>query len=173
MTVWKKNKAKLVTPIRYEYEFVGGVNNSYSFVTTDKVRYEVRFVPSAYMFEEYLDPYIDGYEMIILVVDNPAGSRLPADARTEPTISTIFYDFFTLHERVVIFICDTADGRHEARARKFTSWYYNNVRTHYFKFDACIPDGAISILISIILHDQNTHFEEVVKVIKSLGRDAK
>lgn len=70
-------------------------------------------------------------------------------------------------------MCDSADGRHEAPARKFTGWYYNDVRSHFFKFDARIPDGAISILISIILHDENTHFDDVVRVIKSLGRDAK
>lgn len=87
--------------ILYDFEFVGGANNSYSFVTSDKVRYEIRFVPSAYMFEDYREPYIDGYEMIIIVADNPTGRKLPSDPRTAPTISTIFYDFFTEHQRVV------------------------------------------------------------------------
>ena len=162
-----------VPPIAYEFEFVGGLNHSYSFVTDDKVRYEIRFVPSAYMFEDYLESHIDAYEMIILVADNPLGKRIPADDRTAPTIRAIFYDFFTQYERVVIFICDSADGRHEARARKFTSWYYHGVRPHFFKFDARIPDGDMSILISIVLHDSNTHFDDVIQVIKSLGRDAK
>ncbi len=105
--------------------------------------------------------------------DNPTGGKISADPRTAPTISTIFYDFFQAHERVVIFICDSADGRHEARARKFTSWYYNDVRLHYFKFDARVADGDSSILISIILHDKNTHFNEIIQVIKSLHYDAK
>ena len=160
-------------PIPYNFEIIGGFNNSYSFVTADKVRYEIRFVPSAYLFEDYLISHIDGYEMIIAVAASPNGSRLPADPRTAPTISAIFYDFFTLYERVVIFICDSADGRHEARARKFTSWYYNDVRPHYVKFDARIPDGAVSILISVILHDQNTHFDDVVRIIRSLPYDTK
>ncbi len=160
-------------PIPYEFEFVGDSQNSYSFVTDDKVRYQIRFVPSAYMFEDYLEPYIDAYEMIIAVADNPTGNRLPADKRTAPTIRAIFYNFFQQYERVVIFICDSADGRHEARARKFTSWYYTDVRTHFFKFDARIADGDISILISIIVHDRNTHFDDVIRIIKSLGSDVK
>lgn len=149
------------------------MNHTYAFTTVDDISYEIRFVPSAYMFEDYLEPHIDGYEMIILVVDNPTGRKLPADQRTAPTISTIFYDFFTEHQRVVIFICDSADGRHEARARKFTSWYYNDVRVGYFKFDARLPDGDISILISIVLHRLNTHFDDVVRVIRLLPTNEK
>lgn len=158
---------------RYEFRFTGGQNNIYAFTTQDEISYEIRFVPSEYMFEDHLAHYVDGYEMIILVADNPLGGKIPSDPRTAPTISTIFYDFFQEHERVVIFICDSADGRHEARARKFTSWYYNDVRLHYFKFDARVADGDGSILISIILHSHNTHFDEIIKVIQSLQYDEK
>lgn len=154
-------------PHSYTFKFLGGSNHLYAFTTDEGIGYEIKFVPSAYMFEDYLEPFIDAYEMIIAVADNPTGNRLPADLRTAPTIRAIFYDFFQNYERVVIFICDSADGRHEARARKFTSWYYTDIRTHFFKFDARVPDGDISILISIILHDSNTHFDEVVKTIRS------
>ncbi len=160
-------------PSSYPFRLIGGLNHVYAFTTIDEIGYEIRFVPSAYMFEDYLEPYIDAYEMIIAVADNPLGKRLPADARTEPTVRAIFYDFFTLYERVVIFICDSADGRHEARARKFTSWYYYEMRPHFFKFDARWPDGDRSILLSIILHDHNTHFADVVNMIQMLGQGIK
>lgn len=158
----------------YPFEIEGGPSNLYAFTTADEVSYEIRFVPSAYMFEGYLDNYVDGYEMIIAVADNPLGKRIPADPRTAPTISTIFYHFFEAHDqRVVIFICDSADGRHEARARKFTSWYYHDVRTHYYKFDARLPDGDTSILLSIILHDYNEQFMKIIAVIQDLNRGIK
>lgn len=88
----KMPKNPLLQP--YNFLFVGGLNHSYSFVTDDRVRYEVRFVPSAYLFEEHLTEYIDAFEMIVAIADNPSGSRLPNDLRTAPTISAIFYDFF-------------------------------------------------------------------------------
>lgn len=71
---------------KYPFTFLGGINHTYAFTTDDDVGYEIRFIPSAYMFEDYLDPYIDGYEMVILVVDTPWSNRLPADRRTAPTI---------------------------------------------------------------------------------------
>ena len=37
-------------PNSYPFQFDGGLNNIYSFVTINEVSYEVHFVPSAYMF---------------------------------------------------------------------------------------------------------------------------
>lgn len=154
----------------YEFEYVGGQNQSYSFVTDDRVRYEIRFVPSAYLFEDYLNAHINAHEMVIAVASNPAGGKLPADPRTAPTIRTIFYDFFQSKELVVVFICDTWDRREEARARKFTAWYYTDVQLHFFKCDARIPDGDRAILLSAILRDEHPHFLEIVQVFRELGR---
>ncbi len=36
----------------YRFNFVGGEFNSFFFTTKNNVVYEVRFVPSAYLFEE-------------------------------------------------------------------------------------------------------------------------
>ena len=110
--------------------------------------------------------------MIILVVDNPVGRRIPADDRTGPTIRAIFYEFLQDHERVVIFICDSSDGRQKAHARKFTDWYYKDVRPRFFKFDMGIQDGDDTILLSIILHVRNTHFNDVVRMIRSLNYES-
>lgn len=61
----------------YEFEFVGGQQNSYSFVTDDKVRYEIRFVPSAYLFVDYVEEHVNAFEMVIAVADNPNGGAYP------------------------------------------------------------------------------------------------
>jgi hypothetical protein len=37
---------------------------------------------------------VDAYKMVIAVADNPLGKRIPADPLTEPTIRSIFFDFF-------------------------------------------------------------------------------
>lgn len=55
----------------YKFVWIGGEFNSYAFTTNHSVGYEVRFVPSAYLFKEYIEHYIDAYEMIIAVADNP------------------------------------------------------------------------------------------------------
>lgn len=35
----------------YKYVWVGGSNNIYAFTTNDEIGYEIKFVPSAYLFK--------------------------------------------------------------------------------------------------------------------------
>ncbi|GAB2562196.1 DUF6169 family protein [Spirosoma areae] len=89
-------------------------------------------MPSAYLFVDYIDGHVNAFEMVIAVADNPTGKRIPADPLTEPTILAIFHDFFRSSEHVIIYICDSSDGREKARFRKFTSWVYKNIATDLF-----------------------------------------
>lgn len=152
--------------------WLGGERNIYAFTTVDEIGYEVRFVPSSYMFDNYIEHHVDAYEMVIAVADNPLGRRIPADPLTEPTIRTIFYDFFRNKEQVIIFICDSSDGRQKARARKFTSWFYGDVPPYILKFDTKFSDGEKEvILLSIILDARNSRVRELVDLIQNLYLD--
>lgn len=153
----------------YKFIWIGGEQNVYGFVTQNDVGYEIKFVPSAYLFEGYIDHFIDAYEMVIAVADNPKGGRLPADPLTEPTIRAIFYDFFRSKQHVIIYICDSSDGRQEARFRKFTSWYYKNIAVDLFKMDARLPDGDRFTLLSGILSKKNPYFCQFVELFKHLA----
>jgi len=113
--------------------------------------------------------FIDAYEMVIAVADNPKGGRLPVDPLTEPTIRAIFYDFFRSKEHVIIYICDSSDGCQEARFRKFTSWYYKNIAVDLFKMDARLPDGDRFTLLSGILSKKNPYFSQFVELFKHLA----
>ncbi|GAB4032472.1 DUF6169 family protein [Spirosoma gilvum] len=154
---------------RYEFEFIGGDHNSYSFSTYDKVRYAIKFVPSDYLFVDYIEGRVNAFEMVIAVADNPTGKRIPADPLTEPTILAIFYDFFRSLEHVIIYICDSSDGREKARFRKFTSWFSNNTATDLFKMDAWLPDGDRHTILSGILSRKNPYFSQFVELFKSLA----
>ncbi|WP_374758094.1 DUF6169 family protein [Fibrella forsythiae] len=39
------------------------------------------------------------------------------------TIAAIFFDFFRHKEQIVVYICETSDGRASARNRKFNQWF--------------------------------------------------
>lgn len=107
--------------------------------------------------------------MVISIVDNPIGKRIPADPLTEPTIRAIFYDFFRSLDHVIIYICDSSDGRQEARFRKFTNWYYKNIAVDLFKMDARLPDGDRFTLLSGILSKKHPHFSQFVELFKNLA----
>ena len=156
----------------YEHRYVGGQHNVFSFTTDNEISYEVRFVPSGYLFGEYIDAPVDAYEMIIAVADNPTGGRLPADRLIPSTVRAIFYEFFQRNEQVVIFICDDSDGRQSARARKFTSWFYDD-RPNFIKLDAKIPDAGNTIFMSAILKASNPYFSELADLFRSFGSISK
>lgn len=155
--------------VSYEFKFAGGEQNLYLFTTGQEIVYEIKFVPSSYLFVGYVEEPVSAFEMVITVADNPSGKRLPADKRTEPTIRDIFYDFFRAKEHVIIYICDSSDGRQEARMRKFTNWYYKNIAVDLFKMDARLPDGERFTLLSGILSKRNPHFSQFVELFKDLA----
>ncbi|GAB3721489.1 hypothetical protein GCM10028816_08420 [Spirosoma lituiforme] len=39
----------------YKFEFVGGEYHIYAFTTVDEIGYEIKFVPSSYIFEGSVD----------------------------------------------------------------------------------------------------------------------
>ncbi len=157
----------------YSFAWVGGEHNIYAFTTNDDVGYEIKFVPSAYLFVDYLENYVNAFEMVISVADNPVGKRVPADPLTEPTIRAIFYDFFRSKEHVIVYICDSSDGRQEARFRKFTNWYYKNIAVDLFKMDARLPDGDRFTLLSGILSKKHPYFSQFVELFKHLAEAEK
>ncbi|MBC8151488.1 MAG: hypothetical protein H7Z72_01115 [Bacteroidetes bacterium] len=161
----------------YNFVWTGGDHNVYAFTTNDEIGYEVKFVPSGYLFEDYIDDPVDAYEMVIAVVDNPAGGRLPADSLTAPTIRAIFYAFFRSHEQVIIFICDSSDGRQLARFRKFTDWYYKDIsaiQPGLFKMDARVVDSKNQhTLLSGILRTSHPHFSVFVALFRDLNAGVK
>jgi hypothetical protein len=63
------------------------------------------------------------FEFSIIVVEKPEGKLPQPDNRIPATVAGIFHHFFTARERVVVYICETADMRASARMRKFNQWF--------------------------------------------------
>lgn len=137
--------------------------------------YEVKFVPSTDFFDAYPDLGVEVFEMVIAVADYPTDGRLPADARTSPTIFAIFEDFFLPNRHAIVFICDSSDGREVARYRKFSLWFYSqSPRTDEIaKFDRNIRDGDRIIYLSLLLSRKNPRLNRIVDVFMQLGEEEK
>lgn len=160
-------------PNSYKFDWVGGSNNSYFFTTADAIGYEIKFVPSDYLFDAFPDLQIHLFEMIISVIYNPSGGRLPADALTAPTIVTIFNDFYKDKDQAVVFVCDSTDGRESARARRFTSWFYYGSGDDLAKIDRKVPDGEQITFLSMILNQNHPQFYQVVEAFMTMGNENK
>lgn len=159
----------------YAYTLAGGPSNSYYFTTIDQLTYEIKFVPSSEFFEDYEELDVDVFEMVISVIDNPSGGRMRADPLVAPTIFRIFEDFFLAQRHVIVFICDSSDGRERARFRKFDRWFYSSpVRsTEVAKIDRVIPDGDVMILLSMMLSRRHPQLLRLVDMFAKLGDETK
>lgn len=165
----------LETDIPYEYEFKGGVRNTYGFSTDAGIGYEISFVPSSYLFDDYPQIDMEVFEMVISIVERPGGVKLPADPLVSPTIFAIFEDFFLPQLQAIVYICDSSDGRANARQRKFSVWFYNQTQSTDLlaKLDRAIPDNARVIYLSLIMSRLHPQFKEVIDIFAKLGEEDK
>lgn len=167
----------ILNPLKYEFKFIGGKFNSYFFNTDAGFYYEVVFKPSDYIFED--NELFQGktFEFSILLNDGPKGKLPPLDDRIPFTIASIFRDFYKLKtDRIIIYICDTADMRSKARYRKFNHWFETYRGTEFWKSDyqmGADEQGNI-YLTSIIFSTKNPdgHYAaaEYVKIMQQYDK---
>ncbi len=164
-----QNEAHLSLP-KYDFEFMGGVFNAYFFQTQHDIIYEVTFKPSGYIFEE--SPLFQGqtFEFSITPIENPTNISPPSDKRIPNTIASIFLDFFQLHERIVVYLCDTADKRASARFRKFNQWFDWYKGTSFLKVDMQMGADTYGEIYftSLILRLENPDAIEIVAMFRKM-----
>lgn len=154
----------------YKFEYVGGQSNSYVFETTNKVIYQIKFQPTPYLFPEYPDLGQDIFELVIDVIYSPVGKVSP-DTFIPATIAAICEDFVNSKERILLYICETADARHLARVRKFDAWFREFNDFHFVKIDANFPDtNNITYYISLIFRWKHPQRHIIMDEFDLLGQ---
>lgn len=158
----------------YDFDFAGGFDNRYNFVTSNGVSYNVRFKPGAdYVLpgEHWRDNF---YELVIEVASAPNPAHIPADRSIFPTIVAIISEFFTVHERVILYICDDSDSRESARKRKFDNWF-SRISNHPFeKYDLpFVSDGPEQYVASIFFRYDNPFRLAIITAFEQLANGEK
>lgn len=142
----------------------------YTFTTRYMVTYRVVFKPSGYLFGDVV--WADFcYEISVRNVEGGTDPKTtPADARVVATVVGILSHFFANRERVVVYTCETADGRGAARARKFDGWFrqFNDdrfVKADYALFDLTRNQTYHS---SILLRANHPQRDEILAAFEVL-----
>jgi hypothetical protein len=153
----------------YDFDFEGGVNNVYLFETDGGMRYQVKFVPSGYLWES--NPFYADYthEFAFFPIENNTGKNPPLDKKVPITIALIFSDFFRENKNIVVYICDSSDSKQAVRFRKFNSWFnYFKGRT-FLKMDMNIEDKQEGIIYtSLIMRADNPYMDKVMIEFKNI-----
>ena len=69
------------------------------------------------------------------------------DLRIRDTIANIIYDFWSDYDDVILFVCDSSDGRAQNRMRLFDYWYRSlNFDKDVVKIDFSVNDINAAIL---------------------------
>ncbi len=157
----------------YDFSFIGGINNSYVFLTENDITYQVKFKDSSYLFHGRLDFDVQAFEMVIEIQDNPNKIKPPLDSKMPITISTIFKDFCEkFNERVIVYICDSSDIRQEARRRKFNQWVDQFKGDDYIKLDTAIEENSkITYHSSVIVRNDNPFKMQIFDAFLNLARE--
>jgi hypothetical protein len=140
--------------------------NKFTFVTDNSVIYSVEFTDGSFYFFD-LPPDALIFELNIKVLNSMVQ---PFDKRTEATIVDILSNFFNENRNSLIYICNNLDNREQARFRKFDMWFKRNTPALIEKYDVNFTIHDIQFLASLILHTQNLHKDELIKLFYDLYR---
>lgn len=128
-----------------------------AYFTTDKgLHYIVSFDPDDAILSTLC------YQLIIINVDNKPS---PRDCKLRDTIVAIVEGFFAFNNEVMLYICETGDGKQAMRNRLFQYWYSQYERKYEFTFlSASIKDEeGIVNYATFIMRNDNPNYVEVLE----------
>ena len=88
----------------------------FAFTTKHGISYTASFVADVSFFDEGV------YQFFLIKTSSKKGRK---DDDISETVKVIIEEFFAHEEAVMLYICDTADGRQASRDRLFRAWFYS------------------------------------------------
>ncbi|MBQ0061307.1 MAG: hypothetical protein KBT15_06000 [Bacteroidales bacterium] len=109
----------------------------YQFMTDNNVLYHL-------VFDE--DEPIGNVPTYQFSLVNVSGSSPENDGRIKMVVVSILENFFEVNDYVILYICDTSDGRQSVRARLFTRWFqdYDKENRFYILANSLLDEDIIN-----------------------------
>lgn len=127
--------------------------NSYSFVTDYGVSYQIHFMPDYSIWES------GAYQFIIANANN---KKSPNDKKLKETVFSVIESFFTANPSILLYICETGDGKEIMRNRLFLRWLreYDQRESFYIAHVEMEAEG-INNFATMIVQRNNPRFTEI------------
>ena len=129
--------------------------NDFTFQTDLGIRYSVSFNK-----EDIVLGGCDTYQIIIRKIEE-IKSRY--DPKVEATILAIIDEFFRSNLKVLLYMCDTSDGREESRNRLFLNWFERHAEKN--RFTICQAHAEIEgekLFFCIVIDNRNPHLKAII-----------
>lgn len=127
-----------------------------SFLTDYGVQYAVGFEK-----DDTSLPVTEAYQFSII---NGNNKKSPRDKKVRDTIIAVVEDFFVENNEVMLYICETGDGKQSMRSRLFEYWFsqYKNHWNIFFLSSSITDDKGYLNYAAIILRNDHPRLQEIV-----------
>lgn len=150
MKILDLSRINLVSP----YTVWNSTEYYYYFKTDQGAVYKVGFM------DDYSVWPTGAYQFLII---NESGTASPLDSKLRATILCIIEAFFASNPDILLYICETGDGKQAFRSRLFVRWFnsYNN-RDAYVMETAEVQEGKIKNFAALIVQKSNPRLKEIL-----------
>lgn len=129
---------------------------TYSFTTDSGDKYQCSFLSYAEYFVNYPDIASKFFSFNLDLASKPLKHK-GTDKRIAVTVVNIVAKFLISRINAVVYICDPADGKGLARARKFKSWfdYVAHPSHQIIEVSTGFDTGGIRLYTVLLVHQKN------------------
>ena len=133
-------------------------DTDYFFKTDNNAVYKICFLPDDSI---WLD---DAYQFVIINEDNKPS---PNDSKLKTAILLILESFFETNRGILLYICETGDGKQAMRNRLFIRWFTQYPLRHLYYLDTVeIAADGIDNFAAIIVRTDNPRLSEIAEQFK-------
>ena len=96
-------------------------------------------------------------------INNESHRPSPSDEKLKATIFRIIEAFFAANPDILLYICETGDGRQAFRSRLFVRWFNNYAgRDAYVMQTAEVQEGKTRNFAALIVQKSNPRLKEIL-----------
>ena len=124
------------------------------FTTKHGISYTAGFIPDTSFMEKGV------YQFFLTKTSSKKGRK---DDDISETVRVIIEEFFAQEESIMLYICDTTDGRQASRDRLFRAWFYSYIESKSYTMctDTMTIDN-VRYFSSILLRRDHPMFIQVL-----------
>ncbi len=96
-------------------------------------------------------------------INNRSNQPSPLDLKLRETILLLIESFFSANPDILLYICETGDGRQAFRSRLFVRWFNNySGRDAYVMETAEVQEGKTKNFAALIVQKTNPRLKEIL-----------
>ena len=131
------------------------MDGSYLFKTDYGIVYKISFMEDDTIWDS------GAYQFLITNLSNSAS---PNDSKLKLTILYILDSFFKVNNDILLYICETGDGKQAMRNRLFIRWFQQYSEHHLYYFTTLeIQAEGIMNFAAIIVRFDNPKINEIIQ----------